>query len=76
MTHASDTRGKSQLLRTETRVTVAQTGTDLTARYAALLPELGDTLQDQRFATAVNTKFDPKQPDTEIQAKADAAHAV
>ena len=76
MSHSSDTKGKSQLLRAESRVTVAQTGTDLAARYAALLPELGDTVQDQRFAAAVNTKYDPTRPDADIQAKADAAHAV
>ncbi len=76
ISHPSETKGKRKMLRTETRVTLAQTGTDLAARYAALLPQAGDTVQDQRFAAAVNTKFDPMQPDAEIQAKADAAYAV
>ena len=73
--HSSDTKGKRKLLRTETRVTLAKIGTDLTARYAALLPQTGDTVQDQRFAAAVNTHFDPKRPDSEIQGEADAAYA-
>jgi len=73
--HSSETKGKRKLLRTETRVTLAKTGTDLTARYAALLPQTGDTVQDQRFAAAVNTHFDPKRPDSEIQGEADAAYA-
>lgn len=65
-------KDKLQLLRSERRVTTVRTGVSLAARYAALLPQAGDRVQDQRFATAVNTRFDPARPDADIQREADA----
>jgi thiol-disulfide isomerase/thioredoxin len=68
-------KGKFQLVRSERRVTAARTGVDLSDRYAALLPRLGDPVQDQRFAVAVDTKFDPDRPDADIRKEADAEYA-
>lgn len=73
--HSSATKGKWKLIRTERQVTAAVTGIDLSVRYAALLPRPGDRVQDQRFAVAVNTKYDPDRPDADIQKEADAEYA-
>jgi thiol-disulfide isomerase/thioredoxin/predicted DNA-binding protein (UPF0251 family) len=68
-------KGKHQLIRNEVRVTTARPGVDLSERYAALLPKPGDPVQDQRFASPVNTKFDPNRPDADVQKEADAEYA-
>lgn len=68
-------KGKHQLVRHEVRVTAARTGVNQSDRYAALLPRRGDPVQDQRFAAAVDIKFDPDRPDADIRKEADAARA-
>lgn len=68
-------KGKFQLIRNERRVTTARFGVDLSDRYATLLPRPGDPVQDQRFAAAVNTKYDPVRPDADIQKEADKTYA-
>jgi RNA polymerase sigma factor (sigma-70 family) len=73
--HVSDTRpGKSQLIRSELRVTEARTDRDLGERYARLLPKDGDPVQDQRFAAPVDYKYRADRTDDEIRKTADAAY--
>jgi RNA polymerase sigma factor (sigma-70 family) len=62
------------LRRTELVVTTARTDTDLSARYACLLPKEGDAMQDQRFAAAVNLVHSDKRTDEEVRKLADAEY--
>jgi thiol-disulfide isomerase/thioredoxin len=62
------------LRRTELVIIAARTDTDLTARYAGLLPRVGDQVQDQRFSAAVNLVHGDKRTDDEIRKLADAEY--
>jgi thiol-disulfide isomerase/thioredoxin len=62
------------LRRIELVVTAARTNTDLSGRYAGLLPKEGDRVQDQRFAAAVNLVYSSKRSDDEVRKLADAEY--
>jgi thiol-disulfide isomerase/thioredoxin len=71
---ASDKPGKESVVRSELAVTEARTDVDLAERYAKLLPREGDTVQDQRFAAAVNLAHSDKRTDDEVRTLADAEY--
>lgn len=64
--------GKEKYYRSELIVDSARTDQDLSKRVVALMPKEGDTLQDQRFGTALNLKFRADQSDDELRKLAEA----
>jgi RNA polymerase sigma factor (sigma-70 family) len=67
-------KDKHLLRRTELLVEQVRTDTDLSDRYARLLPKEGDRVQDQRFAAAVDYQYSARRTDEEIRKLADAEY--
>jgi RNA polymerase sigma factor (sigma-70 family) len=68
--HASETKGKRLLRRSELMVREIRTDVSLVERYAQLLPKEGDRVQDQRFGFPVNLDHRAERTDAEFRAMA------